>query len=98
MTNRKRKPRRPLTQEERFAAFERERERLDRSLYRKIAAWAKTWERCVLAGCRRNKRCLHEDACRMHSDKPWTEKDRAMLRDAIAAVDDSPKYDGEKVR
>ncbi len=98
MTNRKHKPRRALTQEERIAAADRELERIDRDLTRRIRAWAKTWETCVVAGCRRNKRCLHEKACRMHSDKPWTEEDRAMMRDAIAAMDDNPKYDGETVR
>lgn len=98
MTNRKHKPRRPLTQEERSAAADRELERLDRRIFRAVQEWAKLWETCPLAGCRRNKRCLHEDACRMHSDEPWTEEDRKLVRDAIDAMDDRPKYDGETVR
>jgi hypothetical protein len=55
-------------------------EEIDRDAYRRISAWAKLWEDCTLAGCRRNARCLHEGACRMHTDKPWTEEQIRSVR------------------
>jgi hypothetical protein len=95
-----RKPRRALTQQERAAEFYRERDRIDRDLFRRIAAWAMLWEECPDAGCRRNGRCLQEDDCRMHTDEPWTEEDSRWVRDWLDNMRDepAPKYDGGKVR
>jgi hypothetical protein len=75
-------------------------EEIDRDLAEKIAAWAMVWETCTLPGCRRNARCLHEQDCRMHTDRPWTEEDRNWVREWLANMDDEPepKYDGVKVR
>jgi hypothetical protein len=93
-----RKPRRALTPEEQAAAAQRYVDRLERVFAEKVAAWAKLWERCSLAACRRNVRCRHAESCRMLSDAPLTEEGRTLIRDAIAAVEDAPKYDGVKVR
>jgi hypothetical protein len=95
-----RKPRRALTQEERAAEFYRERDRLDRVLAEKIGAWAKLWETCPNAGCRRNARCLQEDDCRMHTGEELTEEECASIREWLDNTSDepAPKYDGDKVR
>jgi hypothetical protein len=96
-----RKPRRALTQEERAAEFYRERDRIDRQLARKISAWAKIWERCPEAGCRRNARCRHEDDCRGVSGEMTDEDCRwvgEQLRAFWETIDPAPKYDGDKVR
>jgi hypothetical protein len=107
MKPRRKKPRtrhRALTQQERAAEFYRERDRLDRVLAEKIVAWAKIWEACPNAGCRRNARCLQQDDCRMHEDidDNWPpEEERIRILEAIErlSVDDpEPKYDGDKVR
>ena len=98
MTNRKHKPRRPLTQAERSAAADRELERLDRRILRAVQEWAKLWETCPLAGCRRNRRCLHEDACRTPPGGPMTDEDAAEIRAWLASMNDGPKYGDEGVR
>jgi hypothetical protein len=77
-----------------IARFNRETARIDRELDRKITAWARTWEHCPRAGCRRNNRCLHLDNCRGVSHEPLTEEDWQMLRDALAPWRDRPLYDG----
>jgi hypothetical protein len=75
-------------------------EEIDRDLAEKIAAWAKTWEVCVDAGCRRNARCLHQQDCRMHTERPWTEEDRASVREWLdrMPIDPEPTYDRVKGR
>ncbi|MEX0852583.1 MAG: hypothetical protein WD036_04775 [Bauldia sp.] len=59
------------------------REEIDRDLARKVAAWARSWERCPLAGCRRNKRCLKQGHCRTYFDRPMTEEERLFIREQI---------------
>lgn len=90
--------RRALTPEEHAAATQRYLDRIERVFAEKVAAWAKMWERCSLAACRRNARCRHEESCRVLSDAPLTEEGRTLIRNAIAEVEDAPKYDGDKVR
>jgi hypothetical protein len=79
---------------EEIARFNRETERLDRELARKISEWARTWERCPLAGCRRNNRCLDFDNCRGVSHEPLSEEDLQKLREALAPYRDRPLYGG----
>lgn len=70
-----------LSQEERSALWNAERERLDRSLFRKIEAWARIFEHCPVAGCRRNERCLHRDKCRVPETQMSPEEEEALWRD-----------------
>jgi hypothetical protein len=83
---------RPLSPEEHAAATKRYLERLDRRILRAVQEWAKLWEDCPNAGCRRNRRCLHEQACRSHDDAEWTEESLDAIRAWLAG--DAPKYDG----
>lgn len=76
----------PTSLGERVPDFERERDRIDRDLARRIAAWAKSYERCPLAGCRRNSRCLKPDNCRAVSREPVTEEQRIEIRRHIDAL------------
>ena len=68
-----------LSQEERTAAYNAFREKLDRSLHRKIEAWAAVFEHCPVSGCRRNARCLHRAECRAVSHEPMTEAERLAI-------------------
>ena len=65
-----------LSQAERTAAFNAYREKLDRDLLRKIEAWAKVWEQCPVAGCRRNARCLLSAQCRAVSREPMSAEEQ----------------------
>ena len=81
-----RKPRAPReTPFEKWAADQHRRcERVQRELDRKISAWARSWERCPLAACRRNHRCLRDgDSCRAISQEPLTNEDYARIGAAL---------------
>jgi len=63
-----------------------DREEIDRDLARRIAAWAKSWEHCPLAGCRRNNRCLKSERCRAVGDRPFTHEDGLAIGEQIRAL------------
>jgi hypothetical protein len=88
------------------------RDKIDRDLARRIAAWAAFHTACPLAGCRRNRRCLKPGHCRACSDRPLTEEERLAIRGQIdsmaegdnreairehlAALADWPRLDGPR--
>lgn len=74
----------PLGSPEGIAEYNRWHAQFQRNMVRKIRAWARTWERCPLAGCRRSGRCRRFDACRGVSDEPPTPEQLALIRAAIA--------------
>ncbi len=67
-----------LSPAQRGAALAARRERLRRSLLDRIEAWARVFEDCPVAGCRRNERCLHRDQCRV-PETPMTEEEEGAL-------------------
>lgn len=79
----------PTLDPARVEAHRRWREELNRELYRHIAAWAKLYENCPRAGCRRNGVCMRPDGCHAHSDRPMSEEERLwmgkLVREALNA-------------
>jgi hypothetical protein len=73
----------PIGSPEAIAEYHRWREQFEREALRKVRAWARTWEGCPLAGCRRNNRCLREDACRGVPEE-LTEEHLRLIREAFA--------------
>jgi hypothetical protein len=66
-----------------MAAWTAWRREMNRSILRTIRAWAGTHERCPLAGCRRNGRCLDLDDCRYVDPRQYTEEENAAFRRQI---------------
>ena len=70
-----------LSPAQRGAALAARRERLRRSLLGRIEAWARTFEDCPVAGCRRNERCLHRARCRVPRVSMSPEEEQALWRE-----------------
>ncbi|MEO8668622.1 MAG: hypothetical protein ABI399_08910 [Bauldia sp.] len=72
------------TPEDRAAAWTAQRNAVHERLRRSIMAWARTHERCPLAGCRRNGKCLHQESCRVrHDAAPLTPEQQTEIRRII---------------